>query len=115
MFDLLSSVGLRSGVAIAWLVVAALAAGLARGFSGFGTALIFVPFAAATLGPKHAAPLLIAMDAPAVIVLTPRAWKIVNRKEIGLLAIGLVFGIPIGAMILIGLDAMTLRWIICGL
>ena len=30
-----------SGAALAWLVVAALVAGLARGFSGFGAGLIF--------------------------------------------------------------------------
>jgi uncharacterized membrane protein YfcA len=113
MFDFLSTSGLRSGAAIVWLVVAALAAGLARGFSGFGVALIFVPIAAAALGPKQAAPLLLALDALAVIVLTPRAWKIVDRREIGLLAVGLILGIPIGAMILVSLDALALRWMIC--
>jgi uncharacterized protein len=32
-------------------LAAALVAGLARGFSGFGAALIFVPIASAALGP----------------------------------------------------------------
>jgi hypothetical protein len=43
-------------------IVAALLAGLARGFSGFGSALIFIPLASAALGPRVAAPLLVLVD-----------------------------------------------------
>ncbi|MFO1035197.1 MAG: sulfite exporter TauE/SafE family protein, partial [Hyphomicrobiales bacterium] len=44
------------------LAITALVAGLARGFSGFGAALIFVPFAARFVGPQQAAALLLLTD-----------------------------------------------------
>ena len=37
-------------------------AGLARGFSGFGAAMIFVPVASAVLGPVVAMPVLLIAD-----------------------------------------------------
>ena len=47
------SVDLSAG-GIAILVITALVAGCARGFSGFGGALIFVPVASSVVGPKLA-------------------------------------------------------------
>ena len=47
---------------VVFLIAAALAAGLARGFSGFGAALIFVPLASAVVGPQVAVPLLLVVD-----------------------------------------------------
>ena len=44
------------------LAAAALVAGLARGFSGFGAALVFVPLASALIGPKLASPILVLID-----------------------------------------------------
>ena len=44
------------------LAAVALVAGMARGFSGFGAALIFVPSAAALVGPKLASPMLAVID-----------------------------------------------------
>jgi uncharacterized membrane protein YcaP (DUF421 family) len=55
MFELLTT-------PIAWLVVAALAAGLARGFSGFGSALIYMPLVAAVYDPRVAAVTLLLMN-----------------------------------------------------
>lgn len=98
---------------LAWLAAAALAAGLARGFSGFGSALIFIPVAAMILGPRQAAPLFVVVDAIAVALLTPAAWRIADRREVSLLVLGVVIGTPVGTVILISLDALTLRWLIC--
>jgi uncharacterized protein len=113
--DLIALAGLPHAAAAAWLVAAALAAGLARGFSGFGTALIFVPLAAVAIGPQRAVPLILALDAFAIAVLTPAAWRIADRKEVGLLSIGIVLGIPGGILALVSLDAVSLRWIISAL
>lgn len=43
-------------------ILAALLAGLARGFSGFGAAMIYVPIASASLGPVVAMPVLLIAD-----------------------------------------------------
>jgi uncharacterized membrane protein YfcA len=101
---------LPPGQALAWLLAAALAGGLARGFSGFGAALIFVPLASVALGPHQAAPLMLALEVFAIAALTPAAWKLADRAEVGWLALGALAGTPLGALILVSFDAVTLRW-----
>src|ERR1700730_12593677 len=49
----------RSGRELLFLLASAFIAGLARGFSGLGAALIFMPLASSVVGPKLAAPLLL--------------------------------------------------------
>jgi uncharacterized membrane protein YfcA len=96
--------------ALAWLLAAALAGGLARGFSGFGAALIFVPLASVGLGPRAAAPLMLVLEAVAVLALTPGAWKLADRRQVGILAAGAAVGTPLGALVLASADPLALRW-----
>jgi uncharacterized membrane protein YfcA len=99
--------------------LAALVAGLARGFSGFGAALIFIPLASAVLGPKLAAPLLMLVDNAMALPLVPRAWAQVSeragRREIGTLLLGALVGSPLGAWLLLTADPVALRWGMCAL
>jgi len=95
---------------MAWLLCAAFLGGLSRGFSGFGAALIFVPLASVALGPQQAAPLMLLIDVIAWVTLTPGAWAIADRREVGWLGIGALLGTPVGAAILLAFDAVTLRW-----
>jgi uncharacterized protein len=92
---------------------AAFVAGLARGFSGFGAALIFVPLGSAILGPKVAAPLLLLVDLVMASPMIPRAWRFAARREVAMMAIGTLAGVPAGAWLLLHLDAETLRWGMC--
>ncbi len=101
---------LPAGPALAWLLVAALAGGMARGFSGFGAALIFVPLASAALGPQVAVPLMLVLEALAIVLLTPGAWRIADRREAGFLAAGLAIGTPVGTALLVAADPTLLRW-----
>ncbi len=105
-----ASAALPPGPGLAWLLAAALAGGLARGFSGFGAALIFVPLASVALGPQRAAPLMLLLEALAVAALTPGAWRIADRREVGWLALGALLGTPLGAAVLLRFDPLTLRW-----
>jgi hypothetical protein len=98
------------GAALGWLLAAALAGGLARGFSGFGAALIFVPLASVALGPQRAAPLMLLAEAVAIAALTPGAWRLADRPQVGLLALGALMGTPLGAAILVQADPLALRW-----
>lgn len=113
--DLASLAGLPSAGAAAWLLAAAFAAGLARGFSGFGTALIFVPLASIALGPQRAVPLMLAIDLFAIAALTPGAWRTGDRRAVGLIAVGVAIGLPLGTYALVSVDATTLRWVIAAL
>lgn len=70
-------------------------AGLARGFSGFGAALIFMPLAGSVVGPRVAAPLLLIIDAITAIGLIPNAWRRSDRRGVGIMAIGALIGVPL--------------------
>jgi uncharacterized protein len=97
------------------LMLAALVAGMARGFSGFGAALIFVPLAGALAGPKIAAPILVVIDGVFASYLIPSAWKLGDRRDVSLMFAGAMIGVPIGTAILSLFAPLTLRWLIAGM
>lgn len=104
--------GLPDGMGLVWLLGGALVSGLARGFSGFGAAMIFVPIAAIAVGPQRAAPLMLLVDMLGIVAITPGAWASGDRREVGWLAIGLGLGMPIGVAALLSFDPLPLRWAI---
>jgi uncharacterized protein len=97
---------------MALLALAAFLAGLARGFSGFGAALIFVPLASALLEPRMAGPILLLIDAIFASYLVPAAWSKGNRREVSMMLVGAAAGVPLGTIVLKMADPVTLRWII---
>ena len=99
-----------SNAALVFLAGSALIAGIARGFSGFGGALIFVPLASAVVGPRLAAPLLLIIDAVSASGLIPNAWRHAARREVATMAAGALFGVPLGAWLLAKADPLVLRW-----
>ena len=100
--------------AFAALAICAIAfvSGTARGFSGFGSALIFMPLASSIAAPKLVAALLLVIDLVAAAPLLPNAWKQADRKATGIMAVGALIGVPIGTYFLTRLDPVTTRWII---
>ncbi|HAV07572.1 MAG TPA: sulfite exporter TauE/SafE family protein, partial [Rhodobacteraceae bacterium] len=61
MSDLLTEALTYPG--LGWIALGALIAGAVRGFSGFGTALVFLPVAGQFLSPIWALTVLTVMDA----------------------------------------------------
>lgn len=108
------SVDLSTG-GIVVLVVVALVAGCARGFSGFGGALIFVPVASALVGAKLAVPLLLIVDIVLTPGLIPKAWRNADRPNVGTMAAGAVLGVPLGTYLLTHMEGTTIRWGIVGI
>jgi uncharacterized protein len=100
---------------LALLLAVTLAASLARGFSGFGAALIFIPLASALLGPKVAVPLLLVTDGVMTAGMIPSAFRKADRRDVVTMAVGGIVGIPTGIWVLTTLDPLTLRWGIVGL
>jgi len=94
------------------LAITAFIAGLARGFSGFGSALIFMPLAASVIGAQLAAPLLLLVDFSTSLTLIPGAVKRADKRDVGIIAIGALIGIPLGTVMLTLADPLTVRWII---
>jgi uncharacterized membrane protein YfcA len=94
------------------LVITAFVAGLARGFSGFGSALIFMPLASSVIGAQIASPLLLLIDFSTTLTLIPNAAKRADKRDVSIISIGALIGIPLGTMVLALADPLTVRWII---
>jgi uncharacterized membrane protein YfcA len=93
------------------MAVAALA-GITRGFSGFGGAMIYMPLIAAIYDPRIAAVTILLVD---LVAATPFAIPEVRRctwREVGPLSIAMAAGLPLGVWLLIVLDPVVLRWCI---
>jgi uncharacterized membrane protein YfcA len=112
----MSLVGLiPTGVSVntAFLIgVIALVSGTARGFSGFGSALIFMPLASSIAAPRLVAALLLMIDFVGSSPLIPNAWKHADRKATAVMVLGALVGVPFGTYFLSRLDPVTTRWII---
>jgi uncharacterized membrane protein YfcA len=92
----------------------AFVSGTARGFSGFGSALIFMPLASSMAAPRLVAALLLIIDFVAALPLAPNAWKHADRRATAVMVLGALIGVPIGTYFLSRLDPVTTRWIISG-
>jgi uncharacterized membrane protein YfcA len=92
----------------------ALVSGTARGFSGFGSALIFMPLASSMASPRLVAALLLLIDFVAALPLLPNAWKHADRKATAVMVAGALVGVPVGTYFLTRLEPVTTRWIISG-
>jgi uncharacterized membrane protein YfcA len=84
----------------------------ARGFSGFGSALIFMPLASSMAAPRLVAALLLIIDFVGAAPLVPNAWKHADRKATAVMVSGALVGVPIGTYFLSRLEPVTTRWII---
>jgi uncharacterized membrane protein YfcA len=94
------------------LVLAAAMAGLARGFSGFGSGLVYMPIAGMVLPPAQAVAVLVVMDLIGPLANVPGALKIGSLREVGTLALGMLAGVPVGLWALVAVAPEAFRWII---
>ena len=95
---------------LTWLVVAAIVAGLVRGFSGFGTAMIFLPVAGQFLNPFAALTILMVMDVIGPLPTAPRAIRDGHPGDVARLGVGLFVAYPIGIAILAYVDPNFFRY-----
>src|ERR1043165_8151025 len=86
---------LSTSAAIAICAIA-FVSGTARGFSGFGSALIFMPLASSPEPPTLIAALLLVIDFVAAAPLLPNAWKHAERKATAVMVLGALVGVPLG-------------------
>jgi uncharacterized membrane protein YfcA len=106
-----ADVSINAAIAICAI---AFVSGTARGFSGFGSALIFMPLASSIAAPRLVAALLLIIDFIAAAPLIPNAWKQADRKATAIMVLGALIGVPIGTYFLSRLEPVTTRWIISG-
>lgn len=96
-----------------WAVAAAALAGLVRGYSGFGAALIFVPLGGALSDPKVAVLVLWVIDAVATTPFLPPHFRRAYWPEVIPLMLGSLAALPIGVTLLVWGDPVPLRWAVC--
>ncbi len=94
-----------------WLLgFAAFLAGIVRGFTGFGTAMVYLPFAGMFLGPFEALTSLIVKDLTAPLIHVPRALRDGQPRDVLRLAFGALLGLPLGILILSLVSPVVFRW-----
>jgi uncharacterized membrane protein YfcA len=96
------------------LGVAALA-GLVRGFTGFGSALIYMPLVSAVYSPQVAAPTLLLIDTISSLPFALHAIPQCNWREVTPVTIAGAVALPFGVAMLVYVDPLLLRWFIAGL
>ncbi len=96
-------------------VAIAAIAGLVRGFSGFGSALIYMPLIAAVYGPRIAAPTLLLIDTVCALPFALHAMPQCNWREVAPVSLAACVALPLGAMALVLVDPLLLRWFIVAL
>ncbi len=105
----------QSPQGLAVIFFAAFLGGVVRGFSGFGTALVFLPIATPYLGPFGALIGLTIMDIFGPLPNLRRAWGAVNKGDLARLVIGCAAILPVGLWVLTQVDPEVFRYAVSGL
>ena len=100
----------QSPTGLAIIVFAAFLSGVVRGFSGFGTALIFLPIATPFLGPFGALIGLTIMDVFGPLPNLRRAWRDVARGDLVRLVAGCALFLPVGLWLLTQIAPEVFRY-----
>jgi uncharacterized membrane protein YfcA len=93
-------------------VTIAILSGVVRGFSGFGSALIYVPLMSAAYGPRIAAATFLLVDFATGAAFALRVMRDCNWREVLPLAAAAALAAPLGTLILLFTDPTLLRWMI---
>jgi uncharacterized membrane protein YfcA len=89
--------------------------GAVRGFSGFGSALVYVPLMSALYGPQIGAATFLLIDCVTGIVFSIGVWRQAVWREVVPLVVAAVFAAQFGTLILHYADPVWLRWLMAGM
>lgn len=81
---------------IGWCLAVVFAAGILRGYTGFGFALAAVPTLALIVPPVMVVPLVLCLEIVASAQMLPGLWREVHVRSVGWLGLGSLVGIPLG-------------------
>jgi hypothetical protein len=83
-----------------WILAAAFLAGLVKGFTGFGTALVFIPLVAQVLTSVEAVVSMVIFDFIGILPMVPRLSKDAKVPDVLRLGTGMILTTPIGLLAL---------------
>jgi len=92
-------------------VIAALA-GVIRGITGFGGAMVMSPPLALLLGPLVAVPVVLLLESIAAAPMLAQLRRVVRWKVIGPIIIAACLAVPIGTYVLVSVDPLVMRRVI---
>lgn len=98
---------------VGWIALGAFLGGLARGFVGFGGALIFLPISAQYLSPFWAITVLAFMEILGPIPTVAQKWRAAEKGDLWRLIIGAAVCLPIGLMILTVVPEELFQYAVC--
>ena len=110
-----AALGLADSGDLVWLLFGSVLAGLVRGFAGFGTAMIFLPFAASVMPPVWAVTVMVVMDITAPLLMAPRTAKDGDVGDVLRLGAGCLVGLPLGVAVLMILSSEVFRYSVSAL
>jgi len=93
-----------SGLQAAVIAIVIFAAGILRGFSGFGSSLLMVPVLAVVIGPTSAVVICTLLEGLATLMLIPSCVAHADRRRLATMGIAGAVAIPLGHLALLKLD-----------
>jgi len=90
-------------------IAAALIAGVVRGFSGFGSAMILTPALSVLYGPAIAVPISLALELLVTVPLLPGSIRLVEWRRIAVLCLAAFAAVPLGVWLLLTLPPVAMR------
>jgi uncharacterized membrane protein YfcA len=99
---------------LAGAVAIAAIAGVVRGITGFGGAMVMSPPMALLLGPLAAVPVVLLLESVAATPMLARARRLVRWRLIGPILATACVTVPVGTWILLSVDPQVMRRVIAG-
>jgi uncharacterized membrane protein YfcA len=96
-------------------VAIAILAGVVRGFSGFGSALVYIPLMSAVYGPQLAVPTYLVIDFATGLAFLAMIWRSAAWRDILPMTAAALIGAQFGTAVLTYSDPVWLRWGIAAL
>ena len=88
------------------------AGGFLRGFLGFGAALLIVPVLSLLVTPLEAIAILVLIELPNIVYLTPRSLNEFSLKTVKPMLLGLLISVPLGTTVLVLMDPVKMKFLI---
>jgi len=89
--------------------VIAAVAGVVRGITGFGGAMVMAPPLALLLGPKLAVPVILVLESVAAAPMLVQTRHRVQWKVIGAILLAACLTVPLGVLALVAIDPIIIR------
>lgn len=91
------------------VLIAVFGGAFVRGYSGFGSALIWISSLSLILPPTVVVPVVFALDLSASIQLLPKVWRDIDWRSLRWLLLGTAITIPLGVHVLATLPPAPMR------